>query len=527
MSSIKKIALSMAVAGTATLAISAASAATIVIGNGAEPASIDPGKIEGQPGGMVAYQLFEGLTSLNAEGEVVPGAAESWSATENNTVWTFELRDGLKWSNGEDVTAADFEYAWKRVVSPELASPYSWYMSKAAQIKNAQAAIDGDVDPSELAVTAVDEDTLRVELKQSVPYFPSVAAHYTMYPVPQAVIEEHGDMWTRPGNMVSNGAYKLEAWTLNEKMDLVRNAGYWNNANVELDGVTFLPIEDENSELARFEAGEIHVTATVPNAQIPRLKREFADEFTIYPNLAVYYYEFNTEVAPFDDKRVRKALSLAIDREVIVRAVTKGGQTPAYTFVPTFVAGFEAPTVAESSLNQIERDRMAIALLEDAGFNKDNPLEVDFLYNTSEGHRSIAVAISQMWKQKLGVKMNLQNQEWKTFLETKKSGGFDVARAGWGGDYNEASTFLDLLTTGHGNNDSNFSNAEFDRLMEEAAKAEDANVYYTQAEAVIAEEAPLAPIYYYTRTRMINQDVQGWPVGNAQDVVYVKDLSLQ
>ncbi len=342
-------------------------------------------------------------------------------ASEGNTVYTFKLRDDAKWSNGDPVTAGDFVYAWRRAADPATASPYAWYMDLMS-IENGSAVVAGEKDPSELGVEAVDDHTLRVKLTSALPYFASMVTHATTFPTHQATIEEHGDEWTRPENMVSNGAYKLTEWVLNERTTRERNEMYWNNEETILDKVVTLVINDENVALTRYRAGELDKTE-VPSGQYPALEEELPNEAHSFPRLCNYYYTFNlSDKGPeaFKDARVRKALSYAVDRKVITDQVLQGGQFQAYTFTPAATAGFEVPDVDFAGMTQADRDAKAKELLAEAGYGPDNPLEFDMLYNTSEGHKKIAVAISQMWKQKLGVEATLGNMEWKTFLETPR-----------------------------------------------------------------------------------------------------------
>ncbi|MCF4099612.1 peptide ABC transporter substrate-binding protein [Maritalea mediterranea] len=487
--------------------------------------TLDPQLNEDVSGSDVIRDLFEGLLNQDAEGNLIPGVAESWEASEGNTVYTFKLRDNAKWSNGDPVTAGDFVYAWRRAADPETASPYAWYM-ELMSLENGKEVIAGEKDPSELGVEAVDDHTLRVKLTSALPYFPSMVTHATTFPTHQATIEEHGDAWTRPENMVSNGAYVLTEWVLNERTTRERNEMYWNNDATILDKVVTLVINDDNVALTRWRAGELDKTE-VPAGQYPALKEEFPDQAHSFPRLCNYYYTFNlSDSGPeaFKDVRVRKALSYAVDRKVITDQVLQGGQFQAYTFTPAATAGFEVPDVDFAGMTQAERDEKAKELLAEAGYGPDNPLEFDMLYNTSEGHKRIAVAISQMWKQKLGVEATLGNMEWKTFLETRGNQDFELARGAWCGDYNEASTFLDLLTTPSGYNDGKYSNEEVDQLMADAKTAENPQENYTRVEQILAEEMPVIPVYHYTGVMMLKDNVKGWPFENVEQNWYSRDL---
>lgn len=487
--------------------------------------TLDPQLNEDTSGSDILRDLFEGLTNQDADGNTIPGVAESWEASEGNTVWTFKLRDNAKWSNGDPVTAGDFVYAWRRAADPATASPYSWYIDLMS-IKNGSEVLAGDKAPEELGVEAVDDHTFKVTLSQALPYFVAMTTHATVFPSHQATIEAHGDQWTRPENMVSNGAYKLTEWVLNERTTRERNDMYWNNDKTILDKVVTLVINDENVAFTRYQAGELDWTQ-VPSGQYPRLKQELPDETHSVPRLCNYYYTFNlSDSGPeaFKDVRVRKALAYAVDRKVITDNVLQAGQFQAFTFTPAATAGFEVPSVDFAGWTQEERDAKAKELLAEAGYGADNPLKFDMLYNTSEGHKKIATAMAAMWKQKLGVEAVLANMEWKTFLDTRGKQDFQLARGAWCGDYNEASTFLDLVTSPSGYNDGKYSNAEVDKLMSDARTASNANANYTAVEKILAEEMPVIPVYHYTANLMLKANMRGWPFGNVEQNWYSRDL---
>ena len=427
--------------------------------------TLDPQLIEDVSGSHVARQLFEGLVNHDADGNNVPGVATEWSSDDNKT-WTFKLRDDAKWNNGDPVTAQDFVYAWQRAADPATASPYAWYI-EITQIVNAADIIAGEAEPSTLGARAIDDHTLEVTLNQPLPYFPSMMAHATMFPAHQATIEEHGDDWTQPGNLVGNGAYDLTARTLGEGFTLTKNDTYWDSENVIIEEVRGLIINSEDQALTRWESGEFDMNEPVPTGQFPDLQVKYPTEAHSVPRLCSYYYAINlSDSGPeaLKDERVREALSYSIDRDVIVDQILQGGQTAAYSFTHSATAGFETPEIDYGTWNQAERDAKAKELFEEAkadGVDVDG-LEFKILYNTSDSHKQIATIISQMWKQKLGVNAGLENLEWATYLDARSQQNFDVARAAWCADYNEASTFLDLMTTTHGSNDGKYSNARVD-----------------------------------------------------------------
>ena len=393
-------------------------------------------------------------------------------------------------------------------------------------IENAAEIIAGDKPVTDLAVTAVDDHTLEVRLAAPLPYFATMTTHSTTFPVNRAVIEAHGDDWTKPENIVSNGAYVLTEHLPNERSVRERNPMYWNNDATIIDTTIALVINDENSALTRFMAGELDRTE-MPAGQFPRMKKEHPTKAISFPRLCNYYYTFNlSDSGPefFKDVNVRKALALAVDRKIITENILAGGQPEAYTFTPAATAGFTVPDVEMASMTQAERDAKAKELMEAAGYGPGSPLKFSMLYNTSESHKKIAVAMSQMWKQKLGVEVELGNMEWKTFLDTRGNQNFELARGAWCGDYNEASTFLDLITTPSGYNDGKYSNARVDELIVSARTAADTQPLYTEVEQILAEEMPVIPVYHYAGVYMMDDDVGGWPVNNVEQNWYSRDL---
>ena len=487
--------------------------------------TLDPQLVEETVGGDIVRDLFEGLMNSDPEGNLVPGVALSYEVSDDNKVYTFTLREDARWSNGDPVTASDFVFGWRRAADPATASPYAWFM-ELTTVQNAAKIIAGEVPPEEMGIVALDDYTLQITLEESLPYFPLMTTHYTLFPAPQAVIEELGDAWTQPGNMVSNGAYVLAEHVPNEKSVRVRNEMYWDNENTIIEEVTSLVINDENAALTRYLAGELDQT-DVPAGQFPRLKEERPEEATSVPRLCNYYYTFNLSdngLEAFKDVRVRQALSYAIDRNIIVDSVLKGGQYPAYNFAHQATAGFEIPDIEYSQWTQAERDEKAKELLAEAGYGPDNPLEFEMLYNTSESHKAIATVMAQMWKQKLGVQATQANMEWKTFLEVRGEQGFEIARGAWCGDYNEASTFLDLVASASGYNDGKFSNERVDELLASARTMANPQANYTEIEQIMAAEMPVIPIYHYTTVFMLQPDVKGWPYENVEKMWYSRDL---
>ncbi|MCX2759515.1 ABC transporter substrate-binding protein [Vibrio sp. Sgm 22] len=526
----------LAVAATSTLSIAAevpagtelAKVQELVRGNGTEVATIDPHKSQGVPESHVIRDLLEGLVNQDGEGNTIPGVAESWETTDNKT-FTFHLRKDAKWSNGDPVTAEDFVYSWKRAVDPATASPYAWYM-EYTKMANAKDIVAGKKDKSELGVKAVDANTLVVELETAVPYFVMMMGHTTMKPVHKATVEEFGDQWTKPDHFVGNGAFSVDKWVVNERLVLKRNDQYWDNDKTVLNKVTFLPIENQVAEMNRFLSGEIDFTNELPTEHFKRLQKEYAEDVSVAGNLCTYYYIFNTKKAPFDDVRVRQAISYAIDRDIVTGAILAQGQKPAYFLTPEITAGFDPELPAYGKMSQKERNAEAERLLEEAGYGKDNPLKFNLLYNTSENHKKIAVALGSMWKKTLGLSVTLENQEWKTYLSSKDSGDFEVARAGWCGDYNEASSFLTLMKSNNTTGGVHYDSAAYDKIIDKALNStseEERKALYLEAEALMANDMPIAPIYQYVKSRLLNPHVGGFPINNAEDKIFSKDLYIK
>ena len=485
----------------------------------------DPQMVEDVEGSYFVRDLFEGLMNQDADGNLIPGVATGYTTNEAKDVYTFTLRDNAMWSDGNPVTAHDFVYGWRRLADPATASPYSWFADIMA-LENVGAVMSGDSPTSALGVTALDNHTLEVRLTASLPYFAAMTTHASTFPSPQWRVRTFGDEWTKPGNIVGNGAYVLTEHIPNETATRERNTMYWNNDATIIDKVVTLIINDENTDFTRWEAGETDKGA-LPSGQYPRLKVKYPDEAISFPRLCTYYMTFNVSPSgpeAFKDARVRQALSYALDRSVVTDKILQGGQIQAFTFTPGATAGFEVPEVAFGQMSQDQRNVNAKLLMAAAGYGPDNPLKFEYMYNTSEGHKKVAIAAQQMWKETLGAEVTLANQEWKTFLKTRGGQNFDVARGGWCGDYNEASTFLDLMTTPSGYNDGKFSNAEVDELMTSARTMSDATSNYTRVEEIMANEMPIIPVYHYTGVFMLRNNLKGWPFNNVEQNVYSRDL---
>ncbi|MFZ4833762.1 peptide ABC transporter substrate-binding protein [Rouxiella sp. Mn2063] len=492
-----------------------------------EPASLDPAKVIGLPEAQVVRDLFEGLVNQDAKGNSVPGVAASWTS-QNNQIYIFNLRKDARWSNGDPVTAQDFVYSWRRLVDPHNALSGAWFAGLAG-IENADEIIAGKMPVEKLGVTAVDKYQLKVQLSHPVPYFISLLANFSLFPVHQATVEKYGADWTKPGNIVGNGAFTLQQRVVNERLVAQPNPYYWDHKNTVLTKVTFVPINKESSATNRYLAGDLDITESFPKDQYHKLLKQLPGQVFTPNQLATYYYAFNTQRAPTNDVRVRQALSYSIDRTIIAEKILGSGEKPAWRFTPDVTNGF-APAKSElQQYSQAELDQQAKGLLAAAGYGPTHPLKLTLLYNSNEGNQKIAIAVASMWKKALGAEVKLVNQEWKTYIDNRNSGNFDVIRASWVGDYNEASTFLSLLGSTHSGNISKFSNTSYDALLADASRETNAklrNEDYNKAEQIILSEAPIAPIYQYTNGRLIKPWVKGYPIDNPEDVAYSQELYI-
>ncbi|MBT8142946.1 MAG: peptide ABC transporter substrate-binding protein [Gammaproteobacteria bacterium] len=480
-------------------------------GNGSEPDTLDPHRSEETSASEILRDVYEGLTTEDIDSNIVPGQAERWDITEDGKTYTFYLRENAKWSNGDPVVAQDFVAGMQRTVDPATISSYAQILD---MIVNAKAVREGDLPKEALAVKAVSDKVLEVKLNAPTPYFLGLLNHSSTYPIHRASWAEYGDKFAKAGNMISNGAYTLDEWIVASHIKLVRNPHYYDNDNVQIDTVYHYPTEDISAELKRYRAGELDFTDQIPNNQFRFVNENLKDEFYVDPYLSTYYYVFDNTQAPFNDKRLRQALSMAIDRETIVEKVTGVGEIAAYGFVPPPVANYRAYKYAWADWPREKQIAEAQRLYAEAGYSKDNPLVTEIRYNTSENHKKVAVAISAMWKQVLGADIKLLNEEWKVFLQSRKNKDkWDIVRYGWVGDYNDAFTYAEIMHSTHGQNDSGFSNPEYDRLVEAAAVEGDLQKradMLAEAEKIMLNDYPLMPIYFYVTKHLVKPHVKGF-----------------
>ncbi len=480
-------------------------------GNGTQPQGLDPHITEGVPSTHVQRDLFESLAVRSADGRIIPGAAERWEVSEDGLTWTFYLRPEARWSNGEAITSSDWVYSLRRAVTPATGSRTSILLKP---IKHAEPIISGQMAPEQLGVRAIDDYTLELMLEAPNPLFIEVLSHSVSYPVHQATVEAHGDRWARPGVMVSNGAYQLSELAMQSHIRLVRNPYFRENDRVIIDEVYYYPTEDLAAAVLRYRAGEIDWTYEVPNTQFNWIEANLADELFITDWFGTYYFGFNTLREPFDDPRVTKALSLAIDREIITTKLRRFGEQPSFSFTPPGLDGYDPPQPAWASWTQAQREQHALELLAEAGYGPDNPLSLEIRYNTHEDHKRVSLAIAAMWENTLGVRASLINEEFRVFLATRRARAItEVFRAGWIGNYLDPMYFLELFHSDNQQNDVGFFNEKYDALLAQAARTpdrEDRFAVLNQAEQILLETQPFAPVYTYVTRRLVKPYVRGW-----------------
>lgn len=486
----------------------------------AEPPTFDPAQAQDSQTNTVLKMMYEGLVRMDSEGKEIPGVAESWEISEDGLVYVFKLREDAKWSNGDAVTANDFVFAWKRVLDPATtpAPPYSYQLY---YIKNAEKFNSGEItDFSQVGVEAVDEHTLKVTLENPTPYFLGLTSFYTYYPVHQSV--EGNDKWaTNKDSMITNGAFTLTEWTTGQKIVVTKNEQYWDKDNIKLSAIDMSLTPSGATELASYRSGELDYAGApngeIPTDQIPGVSQELPDEFKSTGIASTYYYMFNTTAEPFQNAKIRKAFAMALDRQSIVDNVTLGGQIPAFGFVPPGIKGLDDQfrNEVEDSTYFQENAEEAKKLLEE-GMKEEGYTtlpEITLIYNSSEAHQKLAVAAAAMWKEVLGVEVKTQNQEWGVFLETRNNLNYQIARGGWSADYNDPMTFMDIWTTGNGNNDSGYANPEYDALIKKASEEKDLakrNEYFVEAEKIlIQDDMVIAPVYYYTNVSLTKPNLKG------------------
>ncbi|MHA1189432.1 MAG: peptide ABC transporter substrate-binding protein [Alphaproteobacteria bacterium] len=512
----------MALCGVTPLLAMVASlalAGTLHVHNGGDPTSLDPHKVSGDWENRIVGDMIEGLVAEDADAKAIPGQAESWTISDDGLVYTFNLRADAVWSDGTPVSADDFVYAFQRLMDPETAAKYSFLQYP---IKNAEAINTGDMtDVGALGVRAVDARTLEITLENPTPYFLTALTHYTAYPVPKHVVEAKGAEWVKIENIVVNGPYKPTEWLPGSHVKMVKNDKYYDHDALKIDEVIYYVLEDESAALKRYRAGEFDILTEFPTDQFEWMEKNLPGQAHVAPFLGLYYYIFNHNKPPLNDKRVRQALSMAINREVIGPQVLGTGEKAAYSWVVPGMDNYGDPYLASwRDLPYGDKVAKAKALLTEAGFGPDNPLKLQLRYNTNENHKRIAVAIAAMWKG-LGIEIELFNTEVKVHYSDLNENNFDgIARAGWLADYNDPVNFLELLKGGNKYNYGRWTNSKFNEFLDMAAKESDltkrAGLLY-EAEKIAMDETAAAPIYYYISRNVVSPKVSGF-VDNAKDI---------
>jgi oligopeptide transport system substrate-binding protein len=492
-----------------------------------EPESLDPQKGRSVQAADVLRDIGEGLVAYSASGELIAAGAASWDVAKDGLTYTFHLRPEARWSNGDPVTAQDFVFGLRRLVDPATAA---FYAAELGSVVNAAAIVAGHMTTTELGAEAVDDHTLLVSLVRPTPYLLSLLTHPSTFPVHGGAFEQHGEALARAGNLLSNGAYVLVEWSPGSIIELHRNPHYWNNQNTAIDVVRHHVVTQEMAELNRYRAGELHTTSSVPPDNFTQIKTEYADQLHIAPTLGVYYYGFNLTRPPFkDNAALRQALSMAIDREVLVEKITGRGEAPAYSWVPPGTNNYEPPQLSYVDLSQDERNALARSLYKEAGYGDENPLQFELRYNTSDTQQRIALAVQSMWREVLGAEARLVNVEFQVLLDQmRERETTEVFRSSWFGDYNDANTFLAIMQSDSAANMPAYANDNYDALMASASEQLDLDrrrLYLEEAERDFLADHAVIPLYFYVSKNLVSPEVSGWE-DNILNYHYSQHLSL-
>lgn len=507
----------MCVAALALCAGAAQAGGTWNRGANGDVQSLDPQKTSTIEEHNILVDLFTGIVTNGADGNIIPGAAESWTVSADGKVYTFKMRKDGMWSDGTPVTAGDVVFAWQRITDPKTGSEYA---SMAAPILNAEDITAGKKKPEELGAKAIDDLTLEVTLKGPTPYFLEMLTHHGMFPVSKANVAKFGDDFVKPGNLVSNGAFTLAENVPGDHIKLVKNAKFYDAANVKLDGVTYIPTEDRAAGVKRYKAGEVDSMNDFPGEQLAEMKKEMGDQLHMGPELGTYYYIFKTKKAPWDNPELRNAISMVIDRDQLADKVWKNSMLPGYSLVPPGVKGYNAAMMDYAKMGQLDREDAAKKVFDKLGISPSHPMKLELRYNTSENHKNTAVAFQEMLKP-FGFDVTFVTTDGKThysYLEQK--GDFDVARAGWIADFKDPVTFLNLGHTGDGNNYGEYSSKDYDALLDQAAVEADPAKRMdelSKAEAILIKDLPLLPLLYYANHNLVSPKIHGF-VDNVMDV---------
>ncbi len=524
---IKRTALAAVATAALMGALNTASAEVVYNrANSGEPETLDPQKTSTVQEAHILWDMFEGLVAYNAQGVPSPGQAEKWEISDDGKTYRFTLREGLKWSNGDPVKASDFVFSYRRIMDPATGAKYANILYP---IKNAEKINKGQAKTEELGVSAPDDKTVVITLEQPTPFFLELLTHNTSLPVHPASVQKFGTDFVKPGNMVTNGSYKLAEFVANSHIKLVNHENYWDAKNVQIDTVMYYPTSDFAAMVRRYEAGELDTTDDLPADQMKSIKQRFGNQVQLGPWIGTWYMVVNSSKAPFNDVRVRQALSMAIDREFIASEIWGETMQPGYSFIPPGVGNYGEPAFMDyKDVSPIDREEKAKALLKEAGFDAGKPLKVEIRYNTTDNNRNTAIAIADQWKQ-VGVETTFLNTDGKThFAHLRDGGDFDIARYGWIADFSDPDNFLFLLRSDNkGFNYGKYNNPEFDNLLRQAATEMDLQKRadtMKKAEAILMKDMPWIPIMYYGKSHLISPKIKGF-VHNTRGVYRTKYLS--
>ncbi|MBD8893199.1 peptide ABC transporter substrate-binding protein [Roseibium litorale] len=502
----------MASASMTALSVPAMAEMVYHRGNTADPETLDQHKTSTTYEAHILRDLYEGLVAYSADGKIVPGVASEWTVSDDGKVYTFKLRDDAKWSNGDPVVAGDFVFSLQRIMNPETGAKYATVLYP---IHNAEPINKGEKKPEELGVKAVDDHTLEITLDAPTPYFIDLLGHQTGLPVHPASVEKYGTDFVKPENIVTNGAFTLTEFVPNDHITAVKNPNFHDAANVAVDKVIYYPTEDRGAALRRFQAGELDTNNDAPTEQVKYMRENLGDQFRVAPYLGTYYYAVNFNDEALAKPEVRQALSISIDREFLADEIWGSTMVAAYSFVPPGIGNYGEPAYADyMDMPMIDREEKAAELLKSVGYGPDNPLKLTINYNTSENHKNTAVALADMWKP-LGVEISLINTDTKTHYAMLRDGGdYDLARAGWIGDYSDPQNFLFLVESDNtGFNYSHYKNPDYDKLMDEAAATIDLEkraAVLKQAEEIFMRDLPFIPMMYYGSMNLVSDKVSGF-----------------
>jgi oligopeptide transport system substrate-binding protein len=486
-----------------------AGGATLNRSSSAEPNSLDPHIATGNTASYILYDLFVGLTTFDAAGKIIPGAAESWSVSEDGLTYTFKLRAGLKWSDGSALTSEDFLYAVRRVLTPTTASRFASFFFP---VRGARSILKGELPPEQAGVKAPDARTLIYQLEYPAPYFLQTLASNVASPVPRRQIEQLGRQWTRAGKMLSNGPFTLAEWVPNDHVTLRKNPNFYDAAGVRIDTVKWYPTENQATSLKRYRAGEVDILLNFPNDELPWLKQNIPDEVKIWPGLLLSYLLLDNTRPPFNDARVRRALAISLDREGIVEKIVTPGSPPAYAMTPPAVTGYQPPQPDYRKVSMEQRLVEARRLLQEAGYGPARPLAFDLKYSTLEENRRLTVAMAAMW-QRIGVKASPLNVDLNALNKAARTRDFAAMLYTWFGHTDDPYTFLGLVESRNPSNYSGYANPAYDALLREANAVMDPArraAMLSQAEAKMLADQPVIPVAFLVRRFLVKPYVQGF-----------------